>query len=145
MVAEIDKLRERLDSYWNHIDVLTLAVSRARSTRFTPDIHKWHSFVSEWKERTRESAPRLFEDVFFDRNDPFPPYSKQIESFFTVMRRSGAMVLWISGGRSSCFEVPSSIKMGLTENTPRGLREYKYLIDEMAKDMDTKLGLAYRG
>lgn len=123
-------------------DVLALAVAKAWSTRFTPDIHKWHSFVFEWKERTRESAPRLFENVFFDRNDPFlSPYSEEVESFLTVMRRSGAMVLWISGGRSSNFEIPLGVKKALAKNPPRGLRGYKHLIDEMAKDVDEKLGI----
>lgn len=132
----IAQLREGLSSLWNHVDVLAQALARARGTRFTTDLSEWNTLVFGFKEEN----PDLFRDVFFDINDPWPPYSQQVEGALAVMRRSGALIMWIDGNRG-IYEMTPGIKTDLIKNCPPALRDSNDVIERMARLIDENLAV----
>lgn len=133
----IAQLRERLFSSWNHVDVLAQILARTRGTRFTTDLSEWNKLVFGFK---REN-PDLFGDVFFDINDPWPPYSQQVEGALAVMRRSGALIIWVGGRRGIYDEMTPEIKVDLIKNQPLVLRNSNNVIERMAREIDENLAV----
>lgn len=136
----ITALRERIFSSWNYIDVLALAVAKAGSTHFTANLSEWTRAIFDLKEQTKDRAPELLRDIFFDRDEPFSIYSREVEGFLAVMRRSGVLISWTSGAHMT-YEMPRSTKVEFVKGRNPLSKDYGSVIDEMARFIDEKLGI----
>lgn len=129
------QFREQLRTRWNYIDVFALAMARAAATHFVADQGKWNGFLKDFKERTKDKAPKLFEEVFFNQREPFGPYSEQVESFFRVMARSST--LGTPNPSYQVYEMSQDTKRDIIESQESCFsRKELEVITELAKGID---------
>lgn len=83
--------REILDSFWNHHDILLLALAYLPRgiNKLTADYGQWGQLISEAKQSTKGAA--LLAAVHFRKRPPLPPFSDQLEEFFRIVGVSGTL------------------------------------------------------
>ncbi len=133
-----EEARQILDSYWNYCDVLALAVAQTKSEKFDANPAKWHQLVSDFKDKTRDTAPELLKGVFFDRRPGSFPYSDQVEQFFFVMGLAEQVT--ISSPVYDEYEMSEKAKKSIVGGKSPQLNQYADIIAEFAKTMDQTLG-----
>lgn len=81
--SAIDQLRREMASEYSYLDVLALALAESRVETFTGDSTLWSSVVRD----LRDDYPDLLGGIWFTERG----YSEQLEDFFRVMARAGAL------------------------------------------------------
>ena len=81
--SALQQLRREMTTQYSYLDVLALALATSHVLAFTGDSMRWSTVVREM----RDKYPRLLSGIWFSERD----YSEQLEDFFRVMARAGAL------------------------------------------------------
>ena len=81
--SAIDQLRHEMAAEYSYLDVLALALAESGVETFTGDSTRWSSVVYD----LRNQYPELLQGIWFSERG----YSEQLEDFFRVMARAGAL------------------------------------------------------
>ena len=79
----IEQLRRQIADGYSYLDVLAVSVATTGLRSFTSDHSQWVSTLRD----LRDDYPQLLSGMWFSERG----YSEQLEEFFGVMRRAGAM------------------------------------------------------
>ena len=103
--STIERLRKEMRSQFTYLDVLALALVRSGVREFTGDSDQWSRVVRS----LREDYPELLSGIWFTERG----YSEQLEEFFRVMARSGAL----------SFANPRFERIQMTDETAHRIEE----------------------
>ena len=118
----IDQLRREIATRHSYLDVLALALARSGIQAFTGDSTRWAVAVREM----RDKYPRLLSGIWFSERG----YSEQLEDFFRVMARAGA--LSFANPRYERIDMPPEVATLILRGAPQSLEEHKESIGEIA-------------
>ncbi|MEK7521478.1 MAG: hypothetical protein AAB599_01610 [Patescibacteria group bacterium] len=91
--VHLRRQEEILDSNWNYIDVLLLALSYLPkgTTTLKADTREWNRIISAVKHGLQDQPPELLAEVHFELRPPLPPHSEQLDEFFKLAGISGKL------------------------------------------------------
>ena len=118
----IDLLRFEMENQFSYLDVLALAMAKSGATDFTGDSTRWSEVVREM----RRKHPNLLSGIWFSERG----YSEQLEEFFRVMARAGALSFPNPRYERICMD-EDTVKR-IVEGAPSALREQEEDIEEIA-------------
>lgn len=125
--------------YWNHVDILALAVASTKSTRFDADPDKWHTLIYEFVKNSGDKYPEIFRHFVFSFRPGMAPYCDQLDHFFFVMGVAGKMVTYSPD--YDVREMPKKTKADILERKKHLLDKYQEPIEQMAGLIDQEIGL----
>ena len=92
VIKIISKAREQIGTSCNYSDVLAAAIALSPSGKFDSSVGAWSKVLAELqREFEGTNNALLLDNVYVNPNDPWDPQSEEVEKFFSVMRRSGAL------------------------------------------------------
>ncbi len=118
----IEQLRREMATQYSYLDVLALALAKSGVTAFTGDSKRWSEIVQE----VRSKYPGLLAGIWFSERG----YSEQLEDFFRVMARAGA--LSFANPRYERIDMPREAAERIVEGAPDALREQEESILDIA-------------
>ncbi len=119
----IDQLRRDMATDYSYLDVLALALAKTNVTTFTGDSVQWSKVVRA----LRHEYPELLEGIWFSERG----YSEQLEDFFRVMARSGA--LSFANPRYERMTMSPDAARHIREGAPSALQQQGGVIDAIAE------------
>ena len=111
--SAIEKLRHEMTTEYSYLDVLALALAESGVTTFTGDSMRWSRVVREM----RDKYPDLLSGIWFSERG----YSEQLEDFFRVMARAGA--LSFANPRYERIDLASEAVERIKAGAPRALQD----------------------
>lgn len=136
MVSELKRHQEILNSYYNHNDVLLLALAFLPEgvNRLTADAGRWGQVVEKLKVQFGSVAPRLLAGFHFVYRLPLPPHSDQLDDFFLFAGISGKLE-WSPADNS--YFLSERVKRIIREQREHKLIEYKETIQLISQGLQT--------
>ena len=121
--SAIEQLRHEIATQYSYLDVLAVAVAKSGVQAFTGDSLRWSEAVREM----RDKYPELLSGVWFSERG----YSEQLEDFFRVMARAGA--LSFANPRYERIDMASEAARLIKEGAPEALHDHEEPIRVIAK------------
>lgn len=109
----IDQLRREIATQYSYLDVLALALAKSGVETFTGDSTRWSEAIREM----RDEYPQLLSGIWFSERG----YSEQLEDFFRVMARAGA--LSFANPRYERIDMAPEAASLIAERAPEALRD----------------------
>ncbi len=129
--SAIDQLRREMTTRYSYLDVLALALAKSEVQAFTGDSLRWSEAVREM----RAKYPELLSGIWFSERG----YSEQLEDFFRVMARAGA--LSFANPRYERIDMAPEAPRLIEEGAPEALRDHEEPIRVIARRLaELKLG-----
>ena len=123
--SAIEQLRREMTTEYSYLDVLALALAKSGATEFTGDSKRWSEIVREMRSR----YPRLLSGIWFSERG----YSEQLEDFFRVMARAGA--LSFANPRYERIDMPREAVERIVAGAPGALEEHEESILDIASHL----------
>lgn len=120
--SAIEQLRHEIATQYSYLDVLAVAVAQSGVQAFTGDSLRWSKAVREM----RDKYPKLLSGVWFSERG----YSEQLEDFFRVMARAGA--LSFANPRYERIDMAPEVAKLIVEDAPAALEEHAEPIRDIA-------------
>ena len=121
--SAIEQLRHEIATQYSYLDVLAVAVAKSGVQAFTGDSLRWSEAVREM----RDKYPELLSGVWFSERS----YSEQLEDFFRVMARAGA--LSFANPRYERIDMAPEAAALIIEDAPQVLEEHAEAIRDIAE------------
>lgn len=136
----VEELRGELEKSWTYLDVLTVSVALMKTTRVRAD--GWHMALYEIRESLNPQERELLDDIYFDtiRISFGMVYSREVEGFLAVMRRSGCISIIAPRFREMLIE--EDTKRQLLEGNPALLAQHRDVLQKIADALDEKLAIS---
>lgn len=116
------QLKEQLKTEYSYLDVLALALAESGIPTFTGDSTRWSRVILE----LRDNHPTLLQGIWFTERG----YSEQLEDFFRVMARAGA--LSFANPRFERIDMAPETATTIKAGAPAALQDHKAAIQAMA-------------
>lgn len=127
---------ERLHSYVNYVDVLSLALAYAceegkERDSFVSDSAPWHEAVQEICERFRGEVPEL-KQIFFDTRSGLVLWSDEADQWRRCLRMAGFITFYLTP-LDHDYEMTASQRQRIIGLYQQRLSRYESQMKEMAK------------
>ena len=121
--SAIEQLRRQMTTQYSYLDVLALALAKSGVTAFKGDSERWSEIVRE----ARSKYPQLLSGIWFSERG----YSEQLEDFFRVMARAGA--LSFANPRYERIDMSPEAAERIVAGAPQALEEHEESILDIAR------------
>ncbi len=121
------------------VDVLSLAVAQSGNSEFTADWERWHSTIADFiEEKATDDNP--LGDIYFQRREPYAPFSEEVEAFISIMRRSGCFAVLNQRGQSK-YMFDQETRTQIIAGSDERLDDQQNSIAELAEKINISLGI----